>query len=181
MRILKTIKKSVLWLLVDDKEIIDRIKKLAEQQGVDPNRIIFANQMKHLDHLARIQIADLLLDTFPYGSHTTASDALWAGLPVVTLIGEAFASRVCASLLNAADLPEMITKNIHDYETLAIELALNKEKLDQIRKKLNKNKGSCALFDTQQYVEDLEEIYRKMHYRHSKGLPPDYIYPLINL
>ena len=161
MRILKTIKKSVLWLLVDDKEIIDRIKKLAEQQGVDPNRIIFANQMKHLDHLARIQIADLLLDTFPYGSHTTASDALNMGVPVVTIYGDTFASRVASSLLKAANLPELITFNIKEYEDLIIKIASDEMLLKKYKNKLE-NKSLLPLFNSKKTTIEIEKLFEIM-------------------
>lgn len=161
MRILKTIKKSVLWLLVDDKEIIDRIKKSAEQQGVDPNRIIFANQMKHLDHLARIQIADLLLDTFPYGSHTTASDALAMGVPVVTIYGDTFAGRVASSLLKAANLPELITFNIKEYEDLIIKIASDETLLKKYKNKLE-NKSLLPLFSSKKTTVEIERLFEIM-------------------
>lgn len=161
MRILKTIKRSVLWLLTDDKEIIERIKKSAEQQGVDPNRIIFANQMKHLDHLARIQIADLLLDTFPYGSHTTASDALTMGVPVVTIYGDTFASRVASSLLKAANLPELITFNIKEYEDLIIKIANDATLLKKYKNKL-KNKSLLPLFNSKKTTIEIERLFEIM-------------------
>ncbi len=161
MRILKTIKRSVLWLLTDDKEIIERIKKSAEQQGVDPNRIIFANQMKHLDHLARIQIADLLLDTFPYGSHTTASDALTMGVPVVTIYGDTFASRVASSLLKAANLPELITFNIKEYEDLIIKIASDEMLLKKYKNKLE-NKSLLPLFNSKKTTAEIERLFEIM-------------------
>lgn len=161
MRILKTIKRSVLWLLTDDKEIIERIKKSAEEQGVDPNRIIFANQMKHLDHLARIQIADLLLDTFPYGSHTTASDALTMGVPVVTIYGDTFASRVASSLLKAANLPELITFNIKEYEDLIIKIANDATLLKKYKNKL-KNKSLLPLFNSKKTTIEIERLFEIM-------------------
>jgi len=161
MRILKTIKRSILWLLADDKEIIDRIKKLAEQQGVDPNRIIFASQMKHLDHLARIQITDLLLDTFPYGSHTTASDALTMGVPVVTIYGDTFASRVASSLLKAVNLPELITFNIKEYEDLIIKIADDATLLKKFKNKL-KNKSLLPLFNSKKTTIEIERLFEIM-------------------
>ena len=161
MRILKIIKNSILWLLVDDKEIIDRIKKTAEQQGVDPNRIIFAHQMKHADHLSRIQIADLLLDTFPYGSHTTASDALAMGVPIVTIYGDTFASRVASSLLKAVNLPELITFNIKEYEDLIIKIASDEMLLKKYKSKLE-NKSLLPLFNSKKTTVEIERLFEIM-------------------
>jgi predicted O-linked N-acetylglucosamine transferase (SPINDLY family) len=122
--------------------------------------------------LARHQLADLFLDTLPYNAHTTASDALWAGLPVLTRIGNAFAGRVAASLLNAIDLPELITHSAEEYETLAIKLALNPGELKAIKEKLAGNRLTSPLFDTPLYTKHLEAAYQAMYQRYQAGLPP---------
>jgi predicted O-linked N-acetylglucosamine transferase (SPINDLY family) len=126
--------------------------------------------------LARHRQADLFLDTFPYNAHTTASDALWAGLPLLTLMGESFASRVAASLLTAIDLPELITNSQEDYEALAIELATNPTKLKAIKAKLESNRLTTPLFDTPQFTKHLEDAYIKIYERYHADLPPKHIY-----
>ena len=122
--------------------------EILDARGIESERLVFAKRLPAPDHLARHRLADLFLDTRPYNAHTTASDALWSGLPVLTQIGEAFAGRVAASLLNAIGLKELITTTGHDYETLAIELATNSEKLAAVRAKLANNRLSKPLFDT---------------------------------
>jgi hypothetical protein len=174
--ILKRVDGSVLWLLEESELSTSNLIKEAGKRGISADRLIFAKRVDNPYHLARSQLANLFLDTWPCNAHTTASDALWAGLPVITLIGEAFASRVCASLLNAAGLPEMITHTIDDYESLAVELALNTEKLNQIREKLIEHRYSCALFDTGQYVKDIEKLYIEMYENYHQGLAPTHIY-----
>ena len=157
------------------------LEKEAELRGVSRRRIIFAPRLADMsDHLARHRQADLFLDTLPYNAHTTASDALWARLPVLTQMGQTFAGRVAASLLHAIGLPELITHSRKDYETLAIELALNRGKLLNIREKLNKNRLTTRLFDTPLFTEHLEAAYEAMYRRFQAGLPPDHIeiYPI---
>jgi predicted O-linked N-acetylglucosamine transferase (SPINDLY family) len=127
-------------------------------------------------HLARHRLADLFLDTLPYNAHTTASDALWAGLPVLTRIGETFAGRVAASLLNAIGLTELITSTAQAYEALAIELATNPEKLSAIRRKLANNRLTSPLFDTRTFTRHIEAAYEIMYERYQANLPPDHIY-----
>jgi len=175
MRILRRVGGSVIWLLEDNKIAAKNLRKEAQQRGIDASRVIFAERMPPADHLARHRLADLFLDTLPYNAHTTASDALWAGLPVLTQIGETFAGRVAASLLNAIDLPELITHSREEYEALAIELALNRDKLLNIKEKLNKNRLTTPLFDTALYTKHLEAAYEAMHRRYQTGLPPDHI------
>jgi protein O-GlcNAc transferase len=148
----------------------------AKARGIDPARLVFAKRLPAPEHLARHRLADLFLDTRPYNAHTTASDALWAGLPVLTQIGETFAGRVAASLLNGIGLKELITTTVHDYETLAIELATDAETLAAIKVKLANNRLSTPLFDTKSYTGQIETAYRAMYQRHQTGLPPDYIY-----
>ena len=173
--ILKKVDGSVLWLLEENEISTNNLIKEAVKRGVSANRLIFAKRVDNPFHLARSRLANLFLDTWPCNAHTTASDALWAGLPVLTMVGDSFASRVCASLLNAVGLPEMITNSIENYEALAIELALNEDKLNQNREKLIDNKYRCALFNTKKYVKDLESIYEEMFKRHSKSAPLDHI------
>jgi hypothetical protein len=127
------------------------------------------------DHLARYVLADLFLDTYPYNAHTTAIDSLKMGIPVLTLMGQSFASRVAASLLNAINLPELITDNRDDYESLAIALGNNPQRLKAIKQKLSDNRLSTSLFDTELFTRNLERAYIRMHERHLKGLPPEFI------
>ena len=163
MRILKAVEGSVLWLFQDNPWAVENLKREALNHGIDISRLIFAEKMPLEEHLARHRQADLFLDTFPYNAHTTASDALWAGLPVLTLMGQSFASRVAASLLTAIGLPELITTTSQEYEALAIELAKNPEKLAALKEKLAKNRLTTPLFDTPQFTKDLERAYVQMY------------------
>jgi predicted O-linked N-acetylglucosamine transferase (SPINDLY family) len=176
MRILKAVQGSVLWLLQDNEFASKNLKKEAQERGVEASRLVFAKRHPLEEHLARHRQADLFIDTFPYNAHTTASDALWAGLPVLTLMGESFASRVAASLLTAIDLPELITSTQEHYEALAIELATNPAKLKAIKTKLEANRLTTPLFDTPRFTKHLEEAYAKMYERYHADLPPDHIY-----
>ena len=128
------------------------------------------------DHLARHQAADLFLDTLPYNAHTTASDSLWAGLPVLTCSGESFASRVAASLLTALNLPELIASSQADDEKLAVDLAINPERLKIIRQKLKQNLQSTSLFNTSMFTRDIENAYTQMYDRYHDNLPSDHIF-----
>ena len=128
------------------------------------------------DHLARYRLADLFLDTFPFCAQTTASDALWAGVPVLTRVGESSMSRICASLLNAIELPELITKTQAEYEARAIELATNPLKLNAIKDKLARNRLTTALFDTPRFTKNMEAAYKKMYQRYQNDFPADNIY-----
>ena len=172
MRLLKKVEGSVLWLTEDNFEGAKNLQKEANQRGVDSNRLIFARHMPSLaDHLVRYKAADLFIDTIPYNAITTASDALWAGLPVLTRTGESFSSRVGASLLSSIGLSELITKTEKEYETLAIELATNPERLKQIKKKLEKNKLIKPLFNTKLFTKNIESAYTMMHEKYLKNLP----------
>ena len=175
MRLLKKIKGSVLWLLVENLTAKENLKKEAVKRNVDENRIIFAKIMPLADHLARHRCADLFIDTFPYTAHTTCSDALWAGLPVITRVGNSFPSRVSASLLTAIDLPELITHTEKEFEDLAVEFANNKSKLDEIKIKLEKNKISKSLFNTKLYTKNIESSYKIIYDRYLKNLPAENI------
>ena len=136
---------------------------------------MFAERLPLPEHLARHRQADLFLDTLPYNAHTTTSDALWTGLPVLTLMGQSFASRVAASLLNAIGLPELITNTQEEYEALAIELAMNPKKLADIKLKLANNRLTTPLFDTPLFAKNLEAAYIKMYDRYQADLPLDHI------
>jgi protein O-GlcNAc transferase len=175
--ILKSVDQSILWLLNDGGVSgVKNLKKMAIQNGVDPNRLIFAEPIPLPYHLARCQLADLFLDTLPCNAHTTASDALWAGLPIITLIGEGFSGRVAASLINAVGMPELITKNIKEYENLAIELATTSAKYNQIKSKLFNQRLTSPLFDTTNYTKDIEALFIKMIERYQNDLPPEHIH-----
>ena len=176
MRILKAVEGSVLWLLEDNLTAGINLRKEAQNRGIDPKRLVFANRMKLPEHLARHKAADLFIDTLPYNAHTTASDALWAGLPVLTCMGECFASRVAASLLNAIELPELITTTQEQYVATAIELATNPAKLKEIKQKLERNRLTTALFDSPQFTKHIEAAFTQMYERYQANLPPDHIY-----
>ena len=175
MRILERVADSVLWLLEDNAMAASNLRKEAEARGINADRLIFAKRMPLADHLARHRLADLFLDTLPYNAHTTASDALWAGLPVLTCRGPTFASRVAASLLNAIRLSELITTTLEDHERLAIELARQPEKLAIVKSKLAANRLTTPLFDTKLCTRHIEAAYTSVHERHKAGLPPDQI------
>ena len=176
VRILKSVEGSVLWLLEDNPYSLVNLRKEAQSRGLEPSRLVFAKRMELSEHLARHRAADLFLDTLPYNAHTTASDSLWAGVPVLTCMGESFASRVATSLLNAIELPELITTSQEQYETKAIELATNSEKLKAIKQKLERNKLNTALFDTQKFTNHIESAYEQMYQRFHAALAPDHIY-----
>ena len=138
-------------------------------------RLIFANSLPQPDHLARHRLADLFLDTLPYNAHTTASDALWMGLPVLTLVGETFAGRVAASLLTAIQLPELITTTPEAYERMAVDLATHPEKLAGMKRKLGENRLTTPLFDTKLFTKHIEAAYTAIYQRHQAGLAPEHI------
>jgi predicted O-linked N-acetylglucosamine transferase (SPINDLY family) len=175
MRILKAVDGSVLWLFKDNPWVVENLKKEAQKQGLDRQRLVFADHMPLSDHLARHRQADLFLDTLPYNAHTTTSDALWTGLPVLTLMGRSFAGRVAGSLLNAIDLPELITNTQVEYEALAIELAMSPNKLADIKSKLMANRLTAPLFDTPLFAKNIEAAYIKMMERYQADLQPEHI------
>jgi predicted O-linked N-acetylglucosamine transferase (SPINDLY family) len=176
MRLLQAVSESVLWLSGVNATAARNLRLEAKKRGISPDRLIFAPRMESLaDHLARHRQADLFLDTFYYNAHTTASDALWAGLPVLTCLGNSLAGRVAASLLKAVGLPEMIVHSHAEYETLALELATHPERLAAIRRKLAENRGTHPLFDTARFTGHIEEAYMKMFERYQAGLSPDHI------
>lgn len=172
-RILKQVDGSVLWLREDKREAAANLRKEAEARGIAGDRLVFAQRMPSaLDHLARHRAADLFLDTLPFNAHTTACDALWAGLPVLTLLGDSFVERVGASLLSGARLPEMIARSIEEYEALALELAANPAKLGAIKSKLADNRQRAPLFDTKSFTRQIESAYLQAYSRQQTGLPP---------
>jgi predicted O-linked N-acetylglucosamine transferase (SPINDLY family) len=172
MRLLAAVPDSVLWLLGDNPAAIQNLRKEASARGVDPNRLVFADMIPLEQHLARHKLADLFLDTIPVNAHTTASDSLWAGLPVLTCQGVGFASRVAASLLNACDLGELATETLEDYEQMAVRLATDNSMLHQLRHKLEANKRHCRLFDTDAFRRNIEAAYRQMWDRFRQGQAP---------
>ncbi len=175
MRILGKVEASVLWLLEDTAAAAANLRREAAARGIDPNRLVFAGRMPLPEHLARHRCADLFLDTLPYNAHTTASDALWTELPLVTCRGETFAGRVAASLLTNMRLPELITTTLPDYERLAIELATAPERHAAIKQKLAANRLTTPLFDTGLFTGHLEAAYIAMYERYLAGLAPDHI------
>ncbi|HVO46429.1 MAG TPA: tetratricopeptide repeat protein [Steroidobacteraceae bacterium] len=175
MRMLGAIDGSVLWLLAEDATASANLRKAASEAGVDAQRLIFGDRLPAPEHLARHRLADLFIDTFPCNAHTTASDALWAGLPLLTCAGEAFASRVAASLLNAVGLPELIATSLGQYEALAIRLAREPSQLAELRARLQRNRLTSTLFDTSSYTRYLEDAYRQMYDRYQADLDPDHI------
>ncbi|MGN6748733.1 MAG: tetratricopeptide repeat protein [Xanthobacteraceae bacterium] len=173
MRLLRAIPDSVLWLSKPNATAEANLGKEAARRGVSPERIIFAPRLPEMsDHLARQRHANLFLDTLPYNAHTTASDALWAGLPVVTCLGETFAGRVAASLSKAVGLPELITTSLQDYEALALRLARDPALLGGIKDKLLRNRDTYPLFDTPRFTRHLEAAYTTMWQRYQRGEPP---------
>jgi hypothetical protein len=174
MRILHAVDRSVLWLFEDNSLATENLKKEAEKRGVSAERLIFSKHIPLSEHLARQAQADLFLDTFPCNAHTTASDALWVGLPVLTLSGESFASRVAASLLSAVDLSELIVQTVADYELMAITLANQPQKIDTIRQKLLTMRQIAPLFDTPNFTRDLESSYIKIYERYQENLHPQH-------
>nr|AAR38495.1 TPR repeat protein [uncultured marine bacterium 583] len=176
MRILKAVEDSVLWLFENNNNTAKNLKKEAIKFGINEDRLVFATHMPVEDHLNRIKQADLFIDTLPYNAHTTASDALRMGIPVLTCIGSSFASRVAASLLNAVNLPELITTTQEQYESFAIELATKPEKLKIIKDKLVDNLPTAPLYDTLLFTRHLESAYLTMYEKYQQGLDPDHIY-----
>jgi predicted O-linked N-acetylglucosamine transferase (SPINDLY family) len=176
MRLLTRVPGSVLWLMGGATSATSSLRTEARARGVAPDRLVFAKRMELAQHLARQRLAGLFLDTLPYNAHTTASDALWAGLPVLTCLGETFAGRVAASLLRAVGLPELVTFSLDDYERLALELATQPEKLQALRDKLAANRLTEPLFDTARFARNIEAAYAEMWRRKQAGLAPDHIY-----
>jgi predicted O-linked N-acetylglucosamine transferase (SPINDLY family) len=173
MRLLKAVPDSVLWLSKPGRTAEANVGKEAELRGVSRGRIIFAPRLAEMsDHLARLRQADLFLDTLPYNAHTTASDALWAGLPVLTCAGETFAGRVAASLLRAVGLHELVTTSLEDYEGLVLKLAHDPSFLQAIKAKLVRNRDTYPLFDIARFTQHIEAAYVTMWQRYQRREEP---------
>jgi predicted O-linked N-acetylglucosamine transferase (SPINDLY family) len=173
MRLLQGVPESVLWLLGENATAQRNLRRAAQARGIDPSRLIFAAKAPLDEHIARHGAADLFLDTLPYNAHTTASDALWAGLPVLTCPGPTFAGRVAASLLTAAGLPELIVRDLVEYEALALKLARDAQALAALKARLSAGRTTCPLFDTGRFTRHLEAAYVTMLERHRRGEPPE--------
>ena len=175
MDLLRAVPQAVLWLKDDNRWATAAFKEHAQAGGIDPARLIFAQGQPLAAHLARLTLADLALDCAPYGSHTTASDALWAGVPQIAYRGDTFAARVSASLVTAIGLPELIVRSPEEYRALAIRLANDRAALVQIKNRLAANRLTTPLFDSRLFVRHLEAGYQAMWQRAVAGLPPDHI------
>jgi predicted O-linked N-acetylglucosamine transferase (SPINDLY family) len=175
MKVLSRVPGSVLWLLAGNPSAVANLRSEAAARGLDADRLVFADRMPLADHLARHRLADLFLDNWPYNAHTTASDALWAGLPLITLRGESFPARVAASLLGAVGLPELVTRSVCEYEDLAVALAMNPATLASLKKKLTDNVSTAPLFDSVRYTRNLESAYTRIMQRYWKGDLPDHL------
>ena len=173
MRLLRAAEGSVLWLPENNALAMRNLAREAYSRGVGAERIVFAPLVPVAeDHLARLKLADLFLDTLPYNAHTTAIDALWAGVPVLTLLGNSFAGRVAASALTSVRLPELIAESPSAYESMALNLARDPAALAKLKAKLARNRPACPLFDTKRFTRDLEAAFAAMWERHQQGLPP---------
>jgi predicted O-linked N-acetylglucosamine transferase (SPINDLY family) len=172
MRLLGAVEGSVLWLLQDNGDAQENLRKEAAERGIDPARLVFAPRLEPEEHLARHRLADLFLDTLPYNAHTTASDALWAGLPLLTCRGDSFAGRVATSLLHAGGLPELATNDLGEYEALALRLATDSSLLGGFRQRLEQNRSTCPLFDTDRFRRHIESAYTIMWEIQQRGEAP---------
>jgi predicted O-linked N-acetylglucosamine transferase (SPINDLY family) len=173
MRLLRETPGSVLWLRAGEAAVRANLEREAKIRGVAADRLVFAARVQAMDaHLARYRQADLFLDTLPYGAHATARDALWAGLPVLTCTGNAFATRVAASLLVALNLPELVTTNLEQYAAQALMLAHSPSVLAEVRAKLSDQRVRRPVFDTERYRRQLESAYFTMHERQQRGASP---------
>lgn len=171
-RILQQVPGSVLWLLVPQESIRARLTAEAQARGLDPARLVFAPFVSPSEHLARLPCADLFLDTFPYGAHTTCSDALWMGLPVLTQVGRSFSARVAASLLNAVGIPDLAAADEAHYEAMAVQLAAEPALMAQLRQHLDDHRLALPLFDSPRFTRELEALFERMLARWQAGLPP---------
>jgi predicted O-linked N-acetylglucosamine transferase (SPINDLY family) len=173
MQLLARVEASVLWLSAHDADCAGNLRSEAQARGIDPARIIFASRVASpAEHLARQRLADLFLDTLPYNAHSTASDALWAGVPMLTCLGETFAGRAAASLLHAVGLPELVCGNLQEYEALALKLALAPAEVTVIRRKLEANRLTYPLFNTDRFGRHIEAAYRTMWEIRQRNEPP---------
>lgn len=173
MEVMQSVPDAVLWLATGYPPVIARLRREAEARGVAAERLVFAPPVSDVaDHLVRYRLVDVALDTYPYGSHSTAADALWAGCPLVALVGDSFAARVSGSVLSAAGVPELITHSLDEYRDLVLELARDSGMRRRIRARLEELRLTCPLFDTARFVRHLEQAYLEMHQRRRQGLLP---------
>jgi len=172
MRLLSAVPGSVLWFMSSNRWAPDNLRKEAQLRGVDSRRLVFAPRVSPPAHRGRLVLADLVLDTLPYNAHTTASDALWSGVPVLTCPGETFASRVAGSLLQTMHLPELIASSLEEYEQKARELGEQPERLATLKTKVRECRQTSPLFDAARFARHLEAAYRVMWDRHTQGEPP---------
>jgi predicted O-linked N-acetylglucosamine transferase (SPINDLY family) len=176
MRLLNKVSDSVLWLLESNPAVSRNLREVAKHRNIAPERLVFSPYTKdYSDYLARYRVADLFLDTLPFNAGGTASDALWAGLPLLTCSGQTYTARMAGSLLSAIGLPELITTTLKGYEQAAIDLAGHPEKLAVIKRKLAENRLTTPLFDTKRFTKHIEAAYIAMYERHQAGLAPDHI------
>ena len=174
--ILKQVPNSVLWLISESDKVKNNLKKEFEKKNVDPKRIIFSNKVPISEHLARIKYADLFLDTFPYNAHTSCSDSIWAGLPLVTIQGESFQSRVASSLLKTSDLKDLIAKNEKEYVDIAVNIAKNKNHLNHLKNKLINSRDANPLFDNKSFINNIEKAYSIVLEKYFRKEIPEDIY-----
>jgi protein O-GlcNAc transferase len=174
-RLLQQVEGSVLWLYQTNPQAQRNLTQEVARRGIDASRVVWGAQLAQALHLGRLQVADLMLDTRPVCAHTTASDALWAGIPVVTCPGDTFVSSVAASVLKAADLSELVAGSLVEYESMALALARDPQRLAAVKQRLASRREHCALFDSARYTRDLEALYEQMLERHLKGQPPDHL------
>jgi predicted O-linked N-acetylglucosamine transferase (SPINDLY family) len=174
MRLLASAEGSVLWLSQANDRAVTNLRDAARARGIGPERILFAPRVQSVeDHLARHKLADLFLDTLPYNAHSTANDALWAGVPAVTCVGRTFAGRVAGSMLHAIGLPELATSSLEEYEAVAKRLAAEPSRLQSLRRRLDENRRTSRLFDLDRYLRHIEGAYTMMWERWQHGDPPD--------
>jgi protein O-GlcNAc transferase len=173
MRVLAAVPGSMLWLVQHNEWATENLRKEANLRGVDPARLVFSPRLSYADHLAALRLGDLFLDTWPYNAHTTASDALWVGLPVLTCSGRSFASRVAGSLLHAIGMPELVTHAAGDYEAMAIKLANTPDLLGEQRRRLAANVHTAPLFQTALFTSHIDAAFMQMWERHKRGEAPE--------
>jgi predicted O-linked N-acetylglucosamine transferase (SPINDLY family) len=172
-RLLRQVDHSILWLIEGNAAVTRNLRREAQQRGVTGERIIFAPRLELQDHLARHRLADLFLDSLPHNAHTTSSDALWAGLPVLTCLGSTFAGRVAGSLLRAVGLPDLVTNSLEEYEALALKLARDPSMLASIKERLARNRDTYPLFDTSRFCRHIEAAYTGMWRLQERRKPPE--------
>ncbi len=175
IKILDKVQNSVLWLLVDNDIVKNNLKKILVSKGIDQGRLLFTNRMMHSEHLARLKLADLFLDTYPCNAHTTASDSLRACLPIITLRGNSFASRVTSSLLSSVGLDKLITDTKQEYEALAIKIATENDYFDKIKNELKNNIKTKPLLNTRKFTKNLEKAYFNVYEKYINNNTPENI------